>query len=810
MPEALSGKRVSRGPKSGFAPTDLRRFSRPYGLTMRNVGDGSRVRLLHGVLVGHAIAATVNGGFMSRSRITLLGVVMGALAVAGCERKLSDPKPDTVVVTLSPSEVSADDGGTVATAFVTEKRVPLKGFAVSFEVALLADSGANPSYALMNAVTDVNGRATVALSGLSVAGDGSVTATAVNGDGEPITRGGIPVAGSAPLAVRAGGAVSLDAELSASSVDLTNVDSIDVSYVVRDAQGNLTSDPVEIVTDHPGATVLAATIANLGAAGNWSVTVSVVGNPSVSDTESFQVLPSAGAIIDTFLSNSTTDAYADPALHPPVTVGYRVTDGTGNDVTADSSVLCTISGLSGGAVEASTSRIFPLVVKGTFPVTCSLLDALGGLVDADAETLTVFDLTPPAVSIVSPLPGTTFLADELFTAQVRGQDLVGVSQLTGQLVGLGDNTFESHLVAVTPNTDVTVPLLFRAANNQNTFGGAQTIYALGFDGSGNAATAVPVTINVQPFSVLGAGITAQLVLNDPAIVNPRAIAADPQSLATNPVLYVADSGGSGAIHRIAYDRVAGTSTRTAFATGENFRGVEWDAAGDFLYASADNTIRVYDRTGLLVRVLSIAGASTLEHLTFGPGGFLYASDSNSVEVYRITNLITGTRTIFADNGTPRTGGGQSLDQPMGIAFAPVLGLSSNLFVSDVSRDVVYELLPDADLDGATDQMSVFMLRNVPALGPDPDVVYGVEYKRTGGAFGDQLFVANNGNERILAAVRDDAIVNDADLLSDAWSAFLVSVGRDPVDMAFHPSERMYVLFDQGNGMDPHVVELSGF
>lgn len=219
----------------------------------------------------------------------ILAVPVSALVLVsaiGCERKLDPPRADTVTLTLAPDDLSSDDGVTVASALVTERRVPLRNWAVEFVVALTADSGANPTYAPLTAVTDVNGIARVTLSGLSVAGAGSVTATVLHDDGTPYLRHDVAVASAVPLRVRTGVPTSLDATLSSASLNLANGSSIDVSWIVRDAQANRTADPVEIVTDQPGATVLGVTVADISIAGGWSVTVSVVGHPDISDTES--------------------------------------------------------------------------------------------------------------------------------------------------------------------------------------------------------------------------------------------------------------------------------------------------------------------------------------------------------------------------------------------------------------------------------------------------------------------------------------------------------------------------------------------
>lgn len=757
---------------------------------------------------------------MIRRIVAVAGV---ALAVVGCERKLDPPKPDTVVVTLAPAELSADDGETLATAFVTEKRVPLKGFAVSFQVILTAATGADPSYASVTAVTDVNGRAELTLSGLTRTGQGDVTATVLNDDGEPILRGDVPVAGSAPLRVRSGAAATLDATLSATSVDLDNVDSIEVSYLLRDGQGNPTAEPIEIVTDHPGASVLGTTVSGLGVAGTWSIAVSAIGNPSVSDTESFQVLPGATAMIDVFLSNATTDAYADPLLHPPVTVGYVVADADGNDVTGTAIVACTIDVLSGGAVDLTSREVSPLVVKGTFPVTCTLEDAMANVLDSDSETLTVLDLTPPAITIASPAAGTHFASGADVDVTVNATDVVGVTAVTAQVAGLGDSDGATELVTGDGalNKNVTKTFTLQAAG-ADSFGGTQTIYATGLDGSGNVANAPAVSVVIDPFTVMPSGISPALVREDPSFSLPLSIVADPNPPANTARLFVGDIGGGGVIWRVDYDRITQTSTMIAANTGLAAMGLELDAAGTQLFATSGNEVHVFNHVnGTLTfdRMITIPAAAALGHAVFGPttvsfcptGPCLYISDPGSQAVV-LLDISNDGSTVFASNATPRDGGGPALDEASGIAYDPT---TSRLFVSDGGlfgggNDVVYELAPDgADGDVQTDSLRLFMDNGTP-LGPDPDLPCGLEYRGLGGSglFADQVFTANLGDDRMLNAVRDGG---DGNFLSDSWGTFLEGIGRTPIDLSFQAgTDRMYVLFSGGNGMDEHVVELSGF
>lgn len=758
-----------------------------------------------------------------RKVVAFLVSLVGLFSGVGCERKLDPPRADTVTLTLAPDDLSSDDGVTVASALVTERRVPLRNWPVEFAVALTADSGANPTYAPLLAVTDVNGIARVTLSGLSVAGAGTVTATVLDDDGAPYLRHDVAVASVAPLRVRTGVPTSLDATLSSASLDLANGSSIDVSWIVRDAQANRTSDPVEIVTDQPGATVLGVTVADISVAGGWSVTVSVVGHPDISDTESFQVLPGGVAVIDAFLSNATTDAYLDPVAHPPVVVDYRVLDATGNDVTAGANVSCAIDALSGGAVTAVTGVVSPLVVKGTFPVTCTLMDAGSNVLDTDTETLTVVDLTPPALAILSPAAGTHFPSRSTMNVTVRATDVVGVVSMTSQVAGLGGSSAGSELVTgdAVLARDVTTTFALQTTV-ADFFEGTQTVYASALDGSGNAANAASVSVVIDPFVVMPSGITISLVREDVNFNSAVAIAWDPTSAADMPVFFLADPGAApnGVIWKLTYDRLAGTSTMIAAVTGYRAGGLEFNAAGTLLFApdQTNNQVRVFDYAGGILavnRTVNIPGGANFQHAVFGPtsptscptGPCLYVADVGSDTIW-LLDTSNDSSTLFADNGTTRNGGGPALQTPYGIAYDPA---TSALFVSDFgSNDRVYELTPDGgDGNGTTDSLSVFMQRGT-ALGPDPDVQTGLEYRGMGGTglYANQLFSANTGDDRMLGAIRDGG---DGNLLSDQWTTFLEGVGRPPLDMTFQAGTgRMYVLFDTGNGMSQHVVELSGF
>lgn len=730
-------------------------------------------------------------------RIVLL---VAALAGFGCERKLDKPVPDTVAVTLAPAEVSADAGGTRATALVMERRAPLEGITVSFQVQLVATTGANPSYAAVTAVTDVNGTASVDLTGLTLAGDGEVVATAMremsDGAFEPYQdEAAQPIAGRARLAVFPGEAASIATSLSDGQVDLDVKDWIEVGHVVRDQHGNRTDDLVEVATNHPGATILGSRIVGLNAAGTWEVAVSVVGRPQIYDSESLIVGAGTAKTIDVVLSKYTTDAYSQPDAIPAVSVSLTVRDANGNVIAAPADAACGISPASGGAVTPVTLAIDPLVVKGTFPVTCSFMD--GANVVSDTETLTVVDLRPPVVTIVAPADGTHYPNNTDFTVSVRGQDVIAVSQLTAQVVGLGMSETQTQIVASLAR-DTTVSFGFTTPG-ASAFGGTMTIYGLGADGSGNLQNASPVTIVVDPFDILAANLAPELVAEDGQLSGSAAIAADPQSAAAMPALYIADPA-DGTIWRVVYDRAAKSATISAFKTGlGGVRGVEWDAAGNVLYASVGTAVRRFDRAGTeITPSFSPVGAAELQHLVFGIGGFLYVTDAGG-SVYRI-DVANGNTNVFASPATGRTpAGAPALSAPVGIEFDG----AASMFIGDTNNDNVYEA-KDANANGVADSLLEFMTGG--AGSPNPDVPLGLAY--TGAAVNrpNELLSAQLGNRSIYHAERDGG---DAGVLSDGWDFLLQSANRSPVDLAIHANGRAYVLFTGGGGMTAHVVELSG-
>ena len=373
-------------------------------------------------------------------------------------------------------------------------------------------------------------------------------------------------------------------------------------------------------------------------------------------------------------------------------------------------------------------------------------------------------------------------------------------------MGLGSSSTQSQLIALTSNKNVSASYTFTAAGGASSFGGLQTLYALGADGSGNQATAPSITVIVDPFTPKPAGISAALVREDPAIGNPTAIVQDPQSTAANPVLEVADAAGIGRIWKISYDRAAGTSTMSLFASGRAFSGLEWNAAGDRLYSTAGGTtVFVYDRTGTAVTAenIPVAGASNLVGLVFGQGGKLYAADAGGAIVWKI-DVATKVSNMFANAGTARAngGGGTALSNPVGIAYDPA---TLHLFVSDNSTNFVYELFDDANADGITDKLEIFMRDGLGFPRPDFNVLGGLDYKGAGGPYANQLLVSNTNTDEILNAIRDA----NADGFSDSWARFLGSPAGTPVDMAFKGNE-LYVIFSAGGGLNAHIVELSGF
>ena len=136
---------------------------------------------------------------MERRRSFSLAVAL--LALAGCERNLSKPKPDAVLIELAPDVVSSEDGSLLARATVVEGNTPLRGRSVRMQIAFTDQLGNVRAVPGITGDTDDTGALEHRFAGLDWAGAGTITAEVLDGDGEPYTRGDVPVASTATFSV---------------------------------------------------------------------------------------------------------------------------------------------------------------------------------------------------------------------------------------------------------------------------------------------------------------------------------------------------------------------------------------------------------------------------------------------------------------------------------------------------------------------------------------------------------------------------------------------------------------------------------
>lgn len=132
---------------------------------------------------------------------------LGSVAVVivtgtACERGLSKPKPDAVLLQLAPDVVSSEDGSLVARATVVDGQTPLKGKTVRLTVVFTDQLGNVRSVPGVTEETDRTGAVEHTFEGLFWAGAGSIHAEVLDGDGEPyVGREDVPVESTSTFAV---------------------------------------------------------------------------------------------------------------------------------------------------------------------------------------------------------------------------------------------------------------------------------------------------------------------------------------------------------------------------------------------------------------------------------------------------------------------------------------------------------------------------------------------------------------------------------------------------------------------------------
>lgn len=421
-----------------------------------------------------------------------------------------------------------------------------------------------------------------------------------------------------------------------------------------------------------------------------------------------------------------------------------------------------------------------LLWEGSGTVRAEVLDAEGqpfigreGTAVTGEATFSVVDQTPPVVTIISVFEnkvGPNLPVD----IQVQAQDEIGISQIYFEVAGEAQDS-DSSLVA-SGATNGTVTFSFDVPGGAIP-GPTIVVYAMAADLSGNLSAATPVTLTVDPAITIAVpvGFTASVVTSELGnfLNAPTAFAVSPK----DGMLYVADNSGgapcnSGCIRRV--NPADGTVLATAVVDGNGavngtVTGIAFDATGDNLYFSdaPERIVRLtYDMgTGNYLsptQCVQIGNLPVPNHLIVDAVlGILVVDLADDLVKQQAACNSMAQAVDFADlNNDPPFG------QPFGIAAVP----ASDFRVSELANDRIAQVT-------ATGVASIWesVLLDNPL---------GIDWLAGGTTvFADSLFVANDGNNRILSTKGPFTARRAA------------SLAPDPIDVAFAADRTLYILAD---------------
>lgn len=435
-----------------------------------------------------------------------------------------------------------------------------------------------------------------------------------------------------------------------------------------------------------------------------------------------------------------------------------------------------------GSVEHEFSG---LVYSGAGTVTAEVLDGDGEpVLDGDdvpvaAEaSFAVIDLSPPVVSIDPSATTDNRVGPGLpLDVEVLFSDNMGVSEVILQYVGELEDT-SSQIVASGTSSGTVV-------FENDIPGGAIpgptiTLYALAMDLSGNISAAEPVVLTVDPsirISVPAGFDGTQLVAQQGNFLTAAtALAYSPK----NDMLYVADNSG-GVCNGSCLYRVnpADGSFALLFAPGGGIMtGVAFDATGDNLFYSK----LVGNAESIIGRLTFNAGAMTYQnpvvcniplnqqptdpfHLVVDAGGDVFVADQGDQVLKSLDTANCGA------GGTDPADLSSGLDTPWGVAQIP----GGDFLVSDEAVDAIYRVT-GAGVTSVYETSRMDRPLGLDWLGASTTV------------FADSLFVANFGNQRILATQ------------GTGFSRTAATLADDPVDVAFGSGANagsLFILTDGG-------------
>lgn len=339
-------------------------------------------------------------------------------------------------------------------------------------------------------------------------------------------------------------------------------------YEVQDAFGNVTTGPVQVFTNAPGAILIddgitgSGTAARLVSAGSYSLSFYIAG-AGLKGTLQLEVGVAPAAAIDVMASTSLLGPNAD------MQVFARVRDQFGNPISCATATLAdvafTAKSASGTVVAPGASACFNGAFQATYRFTAEGTYAIDGeykpgtLTPAVKGTVFVtvlsFDNTPPTVDIpqaqlrrngqpcvFSGVPAScTVQPGDFIEFTVVADDNKALSELSYTAffsTAGGTGTLRTRNVLIPANAALPYSQYFAFSVPNTTFFEDVNLAALAIDGAGNRATTAQLVLRVN-FGTFG-GRVATVVARDTGgnMVNgPEGVA-----VAANGDLFIANTG----------------------------------------------------------------------------------------------------------------------------------------------------------------------------------------------------------------------------------------------------------------------------
>jgi Bacterial Ig domain/Chitobiase/beta-hexosaminidase C-terminal domain len=209
------------------------------------------------------------------------------------------------------------------------------------------------------------------------------------------------------------------------------------------------------------------------------------GNAEIVNSQTIQIDTIAPTV--TITCNNTTCSTGWYTTSP-VTVDLVRADDTGG-----SGIAATYYTIDGANPQTSTTAIpytGPFAISQTATVQYYSVDVAGNQTAVNSQAVEIDD-APPAVSITSPISGSTFTSGKKVTITVSASDL-GTG--TGAASGLASVTFYLNGTTLL-TTHETSPYSFRW-NVSKLKRGTDSLSAVAIDNAGNSTTSAIVTVNI--------------------------------------------------------------------------------------------------------------------------------------------------------------------------------------------------------------------------------------------------------------------------------------------------------------------------